>query len=122
MSKLTAKQQKFVDAYSGNATEAAIAAGYSKNCAKEIGCENLTKLNIIEAIKAREAQPRKLRILTREERQNFWTNVALGLEEGADMKDRLKATELLGRSEADFTDNMKLTGKPTVIIKDLTGK
>ena len=40
---LTVKQQRFIEAFNGNATEAAIMAGYSKNSAKEIGYENLTK-------------------------------------------------------------------------------
>lgn len=47
MSKLTLKQQKFSDEYiiSGNATEAALKAGYSKKTVRSIGQENLTKLN-----------------------------------------------------------------------------
>ena len=46
--KLTLKQQRFADEYiiTGNATESAIRAGYSKNSAKEIASENLTKPNI----------------------------------------------------------------------------
>lgn len=50
--KLTKKQQMFVDEYliDLNATQAAIRAGYSVDTAKEIGCENLTKPNIQEAI------------------------------------------------------------------------
>lgn len=52
MAKLNAKQQRFVDEYliDLNATQAAIRAGYSVKTAKEIGCENLTKPNIQEAI------------------------------------------------------------------------
>ena len=52
MAKLTKKQQLFVDEYliDLNATQAAIRAGYSVNTAAEIGCENLTKPNIQEAI------------------------------------------------------------------------
>ncbi len=48
MAKLTAKQEMFVQEYliDLNATQAAIRAGYSTATAKEIGCENLTKLNI----------------------------------------------------------------------------
>lgn len=122
MGKLTAKQQKFVEAYNGNATEAAISAGYAKNSAEVTGCRLLRNAKIVEQIQARQDKPRSLRILTREERQNFWTRVALGEEGDPDMKDRLKASELLGRSEADFTEVVKHTGKPTVIIKDLSGK
>lgn len=52
MAKLNAKQQRFVEEYliDLNATQAAIRAGYSVKTAKEIGCENLTKPNIQEAI------------------------------------------------------------------------
>ncbi len=49
---LTPKQALFVQEYliDLNATQAAIRAGYSENSAKEIGCQNLIKLNIQEAI------------------------------------------------------------------------
>ena len=49
---MTKKQKRFVEEYliALNATQAAIRAGYSPATAKEIGCENLTKPNISEAI------------------------------------------------------------------------
>lgn len=49
---MTEKQKRFCDEYliDLNATQAAIRAGYSVDTAKEIGCENLTKPNIQEAI------------------------------------------------------------------------
>lgn len=52
MAKLNKKQQRFVDEYliDLNATQAAIRAGYSVTSARDIGCENLTKPNIQEAI------------------------------------------------------------------------
>ena len=53
MTKLTLKQDKFVKAYllnGGNATQAAISAGYSKNTASETGYENLSKPQIKTAI------------------------------------------------------------------------
>lgn len=49
--KLTTKQDKFVKAYllnGGNATQAAISAGYSETSARFVGAENLTKPNIKE--------------------------------------------------------------------------
>jgi len=48
MAKLTNKQKRFVDEYliDLNATQAAIRAGYSEKTAKDIGCQNLAKLNI----------------------------------------------------------------------------
>ena len=49
---LNDKQQRFVEEYliDMNATQAAIRAGYSKHTAKDIGCQNLAKLNIAKAI------------------------------------------------------------------------
>ena len=49
---LTAKQEQFVREYliDFNATQAAERAGYSKNTARAIGAENLTKPNIQAAI------------------------------------------------------------------------
>ncbi len=50
--KLTSKQQRFIEEYliDLNATQAAIRAGYSAKTARAIGCENLAKPNIQEAI------------------------------------------------------------------------
>jgi len=51
--ELTTKQRIFCKAYLSNgfnATQAAITAGYSENCAQEIGSENLTKPLIKEFI------------------------------------------------------------------------
>ena len=50
---LTTKQELFVSAYCSNgfnATQAAIEAGYSENCAASIGGENLQKPEIMEEI------------------------------------------------------------------------
>ena len=101
---LTKKQQKFIQAYSGNASEAARQAGYSARTAKAIGFELLTKPDIKEAIQERERERTSLLIATREERQRFWTNVVR--DESADMRDRLRASELLGRSEGDFLERV----------------
>ena len=59
--KLTKKQQLFVDEYliDLNATQAAIRAGYSVDTAAAIGCENLTKPNIQQAIAERMAERSK---------------------------------------------------------------
>ena len=49
---LTPKQQRFVDEYliDLNATQAAIRAGYSRNSARQMGAENLTKPVIAAAV------------------------------------------------------------------------
>lgn len=105
---LTGKQRKFVEAYSGNATAAAIAAGYSAKTAHSIGNENLRKPDIVAAIRKRENKAIKHDVASRLERQKFWTSTMRDVEN--DMKDRLKASELLGRSEGDFLDNVNHSG------------
>jgi len=52
MAKFTPKEQRFIEEYlvDLNATQAAIRAGYSKNAAGNIGCENLMKPHIAAAI------------------------------------------------------------------------
>lgn len=69
--KLTAKQDAFVKAYllnGGNATQAAIDAGYSKNTAKAIGSENLTKPDIKAAIEAHQQKGDESFIFSKEKK------------------------------------------------------
>ncbi len=111
---LTSKQKKFVASYTGNATEAARLAGYSGNdvTLAAVGSENLRKPEIAAAIDARETRQTGKLIATREERQAFWTAVLLDVSEAMAM--RLKASELLGKSQADFLDRVEVTGKLTL--------
>lgn len=61
MSKLTKKQERFVEEYlvDLNATKAAIRAGYSLNTAASIGGENLRKPQIQEKIKEKQEELQK---------------------------------------------------------------
>lgn len=106
---LTPKQKAFVEAYAGNATEAAIKAGYSPKTARSIGQENLTKPDIISAIKERETERLRPAIASREERQAFWTRIMQ--DDGEETRDRLRASELLGKSNGDFLDRVELGGE-----------
>lgn len=123
--ELTEKQRRFVEAYmgkaAGNATKAARIAGYSGDdiTLASVGYENLRKPQIHAAINARtESDPL---VATRFDRQRFWTRVMLGKEfvgdEAPAMKDRLKASELLGRSQLDFVERVEHTGKDGESIK-----
>jgi phage terminase small subunit len=112
--KLTAKQAKFVAVYAGNGTEAARLAGYkgNPNTLHQVAIENLQKPAVLQALKGRqEAEVRPL-IATRQDRQRFWTEVLMSPE--TEMRDRLKASELLGKSEADFTDKVEHSGALTL--------
>ena len=119
---LTTKQQAFVDAYTGNATDAARKAGYqgSENTLAQAGKANLRNPHIIEAIEKRRAPVTAGRIATRAERQAFWTATMNDVE--LDYSHRLRAAELLGKSEADFVDRQRLEdadGKPLNFSIDL---
>ena len=116
--KLTAKQQRFVDAYDGNATKAAIAAGYSEKTAYSAGQRLLKNDEILTAIQERENRRIQPLIMTREERQTMWSEIAR--DKGERTQDRLKASELLGKSEADFVERQEISGpdQGPVLIMD----
>lgn len=71
MAKLTPKQDAFVKAYllnGGNATQAAISAGYSKKTANEQGAQNLAKLSIKEVIQEHQKKTQKDFIWSKEKK------------------------------------------------------
>lgn len=107
--KLTARQKRFIDAYNGNATEAARIAGYSENKIDNAAYKLMHTPAIMEAILEREKARSDAAIMTREERQKLWSDLARNADETT--RDRLRATELLGKSEGDFLDRQELTGK-----------
>jgi len=118
---MTAKQKRFIELYSGNATKAAIAAGYSEKTAYSIGQELLNKPEIMEAIQLREKERLSECIASREERQEFWTSIMRDVEEKT--ADRLKASELLAKSNGDFLERVEAnvtTSEPPIIQVNFT--
>jgi phage terminase small subunit len=108
---LSEKQRKFVELYDGNATETARKAGYSgnENVLGKTGYDLLRNPKIIEALKKRDAKSVVRRqIKGREALQMFWTEIIEDNEN--QLKDRLKAAELLGKSMAMFTENVRMYG------------
>lgn len=106
--ELTTKQQRFVDLYAGNGTEAAIQAGYSPKNAFKIGSDLLQKTTVAAAIQAREAERMQGPIANRQNRQEFWTATMRDGEQP--MRERLKASELLAKSEGDFLERVEHSG------------
>lgn len=127
---LTAKQQRFCDEYliDLNATQAAIRAGYSKKTAKQIGQQNLTKLDLKAYIQQRMDEKEKELIADQNEVLKYLTSVIRGqsrssvvvvenvgdymseareMEKSPDEKERLKAAELLGKAHGIFTDKVE---------------
>lgn len=103
---LTIKQQRFIEAFNGNAAAAARAAGYRHP--DRIGSRLMTRPEIKSAILSREAAFCDETIATRAERQQFWS--AVMRDDSVKLPDRLRASELLAKSEGDFLDRHELTG------------
>jgi phage terminase small subunit len=124
--KLTEKQKRFIDYYveTANATESAKRAGYSSKTAKNIGAENLTKLNYF--IQERLQQLEDNRIASQEEVLQYLTKVMRGEEKDqfgldASLQDRTKCAELLGKRYGTFKEKVDVTGNiPVVIADDIT--
>lgn len=116
MDKLTPKQKAFADYYieCGNATEAAIRAGYSKKTAKQIANENLTKPYLKSYIDDRLKEIESKRIATAEEVLQYLTAVMRGEEKDqfdldASLQDRTKAAELIGKRYGLFKEKVEAT-------------
>lgn len=100
---MTNKQQKFIDCYDGDIKKAARKADISYGYARRL----VTKGNILTAIRQRiDTEIRPTLIASRKERQKFWSDIMN--DENQLMRDRLRASELLGKSEMDFPNRTEL--------------
>lgn len=123
--KLTQKQQRFVDEYiiSGNATQAAIKAGYAKKAAYRTGADNLKKPQIKSALEKRNAEIQSEKTADMTEVMEYLTSVmrgeqtesvatAKGVYEDVEVsaKDRIKAAELIGKRHGAWTDKKVISG------------
>lgn len=137
--KLTEKQKRFADYYieTGNITEAAVKAGYSKKTARVIGQENLLKPAIkgyidekLEAMQDERTASAKevLEFLTKSMRGEIKEEVVVveGTGDGTSeartvkkqigLRDRIKSAELLGKRYRLFTDKVEVEGVVPVMI------
>ena len=137
--KLTEKQKRFADYYieTGNITEAATRAGYSKKTARVIGQENLLKPAIkgyidekLEAMQDERTASAKevLEFLTKSMRGEIkeevvvvegtgdGTSEARMIEKQIGLRDRIKSAELLGKRYRLFTDKVEVEGVVPVMI------
>lgn len=126
--KLTEKQLKFADYFleMGNATEAAIKAGYSEKYAGTNTDKLLKNTNVKEYIEQRKKQLDTERIANQEEVLEYLTAVMRGNEKDqfgldAALADRTKAAELLGKRYRLFTDKVEHSGnvEGVVIVNDI---
>lgn len=139
MASLSEKQKRFADYYveTGNKTEAAIKAGYSKKTARVIGQENLLKPAIKSYIDERLKELEEKRVASATEVMQLLTSAMRGeldeevvvvesigdycsearvVKKKIGLKDRIKAAELIGKRHRLFTDKVQLEGTIPVMI------
>ncbi|HEM3611855.1 TPA: terminase small subunit [Streptococcus suis] len=135
MSKLTIKQQRFADEYiiCGNATEAAIKAGYSGKYANTNASKLLQNTTIKAYIDERLEELKSEKVADQQEVLEYLTSVMRGqtqeqtlcsigelgqqvidIDVGA--KDRIKAAELLGKRHRLWTDKVEAEVNGTVVF------
>ena len=134
--KLNARQKSFCEFYvaSGNATESAIKAGYKEKYAGVNADKLLKNTNISKYIRKITEERTNNRIAKAEEILEFLTATLRGevteevvvggfgksatekISKNVDLKDRLKAAELLGKRYRLFTDKVEIEGVVPVMI------
>ena len=132
---MSLKQQRFADEYiiSGNATQAAVKAGYSSKYANTNASKLLQNTTIKSYIDERLVQLASDKVATQEEVLTYLTSVMRGetqeqtlcsigelgqevidIDVGA--KDRIKAAELLGKRFRMWTEKVETDTTQTVVI------
>lgn len=136
--KLTERQRRFCEEYliDGNASQAAIRAGYSKRSATVVSTtlmknpqvqaylkELLEKLHSAKVADAQEVLEYLTSIMRGEQREQTLQLVGDGMQDITSIdvaaKDRLKAAELLGKRYGIFKENVGVTMDAVVIVDDL---
>ena len=104
MAKLTEKQKKFADYYIelGNATQAAINAGYAKRSAQQIGAENLSKPVIKSYIDERLERIASERIMSAQEAVELLSSIAR-----AEITEQVVVTTMEGAEVVDKPPDVK---------------
>jgi len=136
--KLTLKQQKFADEYiiTGNASEAARKAGYSKTYASTHVYKLLENARVKAYIDNRLEEIKNEKVADQQEILEYLTSILRGEQteetlrgvgEGAQTiddidvsaKDRIKAAELLGKRYAMWTDKQQIENITPVFVEDV---
>ena len=110
--KLNERQRRFANEYaiSGNAYQSAISAGYSEKYAKAQSHRLLENVGIKKAIEERNKVVESEKIADMKEVKEFWSNLLRDDEN--DVKDRLKASEYIAKTQGAFIDkqDVNMTG------------
>jgi phage terminase small subunit len=124
--KLTMKQDAFIKEYilnGGNATQAALKAGYKKDTAGEMGCENLKKPYIQDAIEKHKKKKDKAFIWSKEKKLQLLEQIALcattaDAEKG--MINMQSAIAALKEHNLMMGDNAPTVTESTHVVKSFT--
>ncbi|WP_461220833.1 terminase small subunit [Lactococcus cremoris] len=102
--KLTEKQKKFCDEYIklGNATQAAINAGYAQKAAYKTGSENLSKPQLKSYIDSRLSEMASERIMGAQEAVELLSSIAR-----AEITERIVVSTPMGVEEVDKPPDLK---------------
>lgn len=141
---MSLKQQRFADEYiiSGNATQAAIKAGYKEKTANRIGSENLSKLDIKKYIDERLKEIESKKTATHQEVIEYLTSVMRGEQREQTLigrgqgfqeatyidvsaKDRIKAADILNKihqARESKQDETKKEDKLDIYIAKVDGE
>ena len=136
--RLTERQRRFCEEYliDGNASQAAIRAGYSKRSATVVSTtlmknpqvqaylkKLLDELHSAKVADAQEVLEYLTSIMRGEQREQTLQLVGDGMQDITSIdvaaKDRLKAAELLGKRYGIFKENVGVTMDAVVIVDDL---
>lgn len=100
------RKRAFCEAYlvGGNATQAAISAGYSPKTARSQGQRLLTFVDVQEYLYQRNQEISEANTAQMEEVRQFWT--ATMRDQKMKPADRLKASELLAKTYGAFLDRV----------------
>jgi phage terminase small subunit len=111
--ELNMKQKKFADNYiaTGNATESYLKAGYRAegNSAEASASRLLSSVKVLEYIQERNELLDVQIIADLTEAKRFWTEIMR--DEDADLKDRLKASEYIAKTNGAFIDKKEIQGQ-----------
>lgn len=113
---LSPKHRLFAETYARDpdAQRAAMAAGYVKQNASNQAYRLLLRPDVAAYLQALALMHRSDRIADVAELREFWTGIMRGA--GEEMKDRLKASEMLGKSLGTFIEKREHSGNMTIQV------
>lgn len=107
---MTHRQELFIQEYikTGNATNSAIKAGYSKRTARSIGQRLLTNVDIKKKINELSQKIACNNIMTAKERQEYLTKLINA--DDVKISDKLRAVDMLNKMTGEYIQKVEVNG------------